>query len=100
MTDRDLIRVLGEAFRRVGEQLLQETAFPAPPPRKEPRFMPVSAYAKSRGYAASTVRAWVALGLPVAQSRRGFRVEVALADEWLRAGGASQAVERIAHGRA
>ena len=96
MTEQDIMRVVGLVLQRVGAEMASQAPTATPQPAREPRFLPVTAYASSRGYSASTVRSWVGLGLPVVRAGRGVRVDVQQADEWLRAGGAAGAAARSA----
>lgn len=93
MSEDDILRIVGLVMQRVGAQLAQ-VPVQAPQPTREPRFLPLRTYAESRGYSASTVRSWVGMGLPVVRAGRGVRIDAAMADEWLRAGGAAGAGRR------
>lgn len=92
----DEARVLGRAFAEgfldalAGRRVAPEAN--AAPTAAEPKWMTVSSYARSRGFARSTVTQWVAAGLPTVPGGSGQRVEVRAADEWIKAGGAARAV--------
>ena len=85
----DEAKMLARAFVAELRSLLGSPASLAPP-AGEPRFMKVSAYAKSRGLARSTVQEHLKKGMPCVVLPGGRRVEPAKADEWLRLGGASR----------
>lgn len=93
-TEADIMRIVGLVLQQVGAELAQRATPPPKQQPREPRFLPLTHYAKSRGYSASTVRSWVSMGLPVVRAGRGVRVDTAQADEWLRAGGAAGAGAR------
>lgn len=94
MTEADLLRALSKALLIVADQM--QTPCPAPVQDREPKYMRVRDFARSRGYAESTVRAWVRLGMPHVPAGRGSRILVTGADEWIAAGGARLAIERRA----
>jgi hypothetical protein len=96
MTEQDIMRAVGLVLQRIGTEMASQAPTATPQPTREPRFLPVTAYASSRGYSASTVRSWVGMGLPVVKAGRGVRIDAAMADQWLRAGGAAGAGRRAA----
>jgi hypothetical protein len=95
MTEQDLMRILGQAFQRVGEQLAA-SAEPKQAAKVEPLFMTVKQYAATRGYSEGAIRKWIKIGMPAAKTGRGHRVRVGAADQWLDAGGPATALERMA----
>ena len=78
--------IVDEVFSRFGSQPAQ----PQPPPPSEPLFMKVSAYAKTRGFARSTIQEYLDAGLPCVAGRGGRRVDVRAADAWIRMGAAAR----------
>jgi hypothetical protein len=69
----------------------------APPASEEPVYMRVAAYAKRAQISERHVWSLVRKGMPTVGSGRSRRVDVARADEWLRAHGQTDdAIERRA----
>lgn len=91
MTDDDakkLARALvDEVFARLGGGLVRRDI---KPDNAEPQFMKVSAFAKSRGFARSTVQGYLKAGMPSIAMRGGKRVDAKAADEWIRLGAAGR----------
>ena len=95
MTEAEVMQMIGAALQRVGAELAGASAQPAPAPQ-EPKFMKVPEYAKARGFAQSSIRKWIALGMPAIKTGHGYRVKVQAADQWIEAGGAAEAINRMA----
>lgn len=101
MTDEEA-RKLGRAFAEgvletiLGRARQRTTATAAPTTPGEPRWMKISDFAKRRGFARSTVQAWIADGMPATPMGRGYRVDARAADAWIEAGGAARAVRQDA----
>lgn len=61
-----------------------------PPSPSEPRYMKVCDFAKSSGFSRATIQDYVKRGMPAIKlGKRGHRIDVKAAREWLAIGGAS-----------
>jgi hypothetical protein len=88
----ELYRAVDDALARaLGENQLR--GIEAAPQAGELTRMKVSAYARSRGYAARTVSRYCQLGMPSVGRGKARRVLVHEADQWIASGGAAAAAK-------
>ena len=79
---RDL-RALAEQMRDLAERVLRETAPERPAPAVDALYLSIAQYGERRAVSASTVKRWIARGMPVVRVHRLIRVRVADADRWV-----------------
>lgn len=93
----DVARIIGEAMIEIGQRLLGQARNAEPPAPARPQalpkqLMPVRAYARVKGVSEGTLRTWIKAGMPTVPAKRGVRVNVPAAEEWIQAGGAKLAL--------
>lgn len=99
MSGIDVSALRAELYRAVDDALARALGGSEPRDIKavaqagEPNRMKVSAYARSRGYAARTVSRYCQLGMPSVGRGKARRVLVHEADEWIASGGAAAAAK-------
>lgn len=95
MTDDDARRLANAFVDALLARLAGGAVMGAPQPRadaveREPKYMKVTDFAKSTGFSRATIQDYVKRGMPSIQlGKRGHRIDVAAAREWLKIGGAS-----------
>jgi hypothetical protein len=91
---------LADLLSAAATALRAHAAPPAPPALPEPKYLGVTAYAKRCGVSATTVRQWIADGMPSTRSTGRTRIIVADADRWHEQGpGGKPALRAVPGGR-